>query len=235
MRNENRRVEVLVRDDINYRAECATNKYVSYFLPPAKRANVPNVTACTTRSGEKRTAMTRPRLRPSEEPELDFAAASFFGASAFGAASFLEPKDGALKDGKDGALNDGIDGALADGAANDLAGLAGLVLSLACCAAKRSPARSFELPATWVTSTAAFAIGVAAIVIASTAAHACSLAFARTTVFDRRASAARGATVVVCTEETRAIMMARVGEVLNYASSVVKGVFVVVRMKRTYG
>lgn len=156
--------------------------------------------------------MTAPKLRPSEEPE-DSAFFSAFGASAFGASAFLEPKDGsdgALKDGKDGALKDGMDGALmdgADGAAKDFAGFAGLEFALACCAAKSSAATSDEA-ATWVTSTAAFAIGVAAIVSASTAAHVCSLEFARATPEERRASprAARATAVVFVVVETRAIM-----------------------------
>lgn len=184
-----------------------------YFLPPAawpaRRAKVWNVTACTMRSGEKSTAMTTPKLRPSEEPE-DSAFFSAFGASAFGASAFLEPKDGTLKDGNDGALKDGMDGALmdgADGAANDFAGFAGLEFALACCAAKSSAATS-DAAATWVTSIAAFAIGVAAIVSASTAAQACSLEFARATPEERRASprAARATAVVFVVVETRAIM-----------------------------
>jgi len=181
-----------------------------YFLPaawPAKRAKVWKVTACTTRSGEKSTAMTTPKLRPSEEPE-DSAFFSAFGAAAFGASAFLEPKDGsdgALKDGKDGALKDGMDGA--DGDAKDFAGFTGFEFALACCAAKSSAATSDEA-ATWVTSTAAFAIGVAAIVSASTVAHACSLELARATPEVRRASprAAR-ATAVVFVVETRAIIL----------------------------
>lgn len=151
--------------------------------------------------------MTTPKLRPSEEPE-DSAFFSAFGASAFGASAFLEPKDGsdgALKDGKDGALKDGMDGA--DGDAKDFAGFTGFEFALACCAAKSSAATSDEA-ATWVTSTAAFAIGVAAIVSASTVAHACSLELARATPEVRRASprAAR-ATAVVFVVETRAIIL----------------------------